>query len=79
MNTTRVALLTVLIVINLAFVFAVTGVLSWLTYSYVEKPALRLKAKGRPAPEVRVPLAKAERLEDFVRGLAPLKSRPPKS
>jgi hypothetical protein len=34
---------------------------------------------GKPVAEVRVPLSKADRVEDFVRGLAPLKSRPPKS
>jgi acetyltransferase-like isoleucine patch superfamily enzyme len=34
---------------------------------------------GKAVAEVRVPLSKAERLEDFVRGLAPLKSRPPKN
>lgn len=34
---------------------------------------------GKAVAEVRVPLSKADRLEDFIRGLAPLKSRPPKS
>jgi acetyltransferase-like isoleucine patch superfamily enzyme len=34
---------------------------------------------GKAVAEVRVPLSKADRLEDFVRGLAPLKSRPPRS
>lgn len=34
---------------------------------------------GRAVAEVRVPLSKANRLEDFVRGLTPLKSRQPKN
>jgi acetyltransferase-like isoleucine patch superfamily enzyme len=34
---------------------------------------------GKAIAEVRVPLSKADRLEDFVRGLAPLKSRSPNS
>jgi acetyltransferase-like isoleucine patch superfamily enzyme len=30
---------------------------------------------GKPVAEVRVPLSKADRLEDFIKGLSPLKSR----
>ena len=38
----------------LVFICAVTGMLSWLTYRYVEKPALRLKARSRHATDPRV-------------------------
>ncbi len=34
---------------------------------------------GKAVAEVRVPFAKAERVEDFVKGLAPLRPEPPKS
>jgi peptidoglycan/LPS O-acetylase OafA/YrhL len=42
--------------LNLATVAIITGLLSWLTYRYVEKPALRLKsrAKARDRPLGRV-------------------------
>ena len=31
---------------------------------------------GKPTAQVRLPLSKADRLEDFIKGLAPLKDRP---
>jgi peptidoglycan/LPS O-acetylase OafA/YrhL len=39
------------LVANVAIVFATTVVLSWLTYRFVEAPALRLKFRDRGATE----------------------------
>ena len=36
---------------NLAFVLVLTGVLSWMTYRWVEKPAMRFKARRTHAPD----------------------------
>jgi peptidoglycan/LPS O-acetylase OafA/YrhL len=47
--------------LNLVIVASITGVISWLTYRYVEKPALRLKSRTRVrrAERVAAPPAKA--------------------
>lgn len=50
--------------LNLLIVGSITGVIAWLTYRYVEKPALRLKSRTRvkraePAPTP-APRAKAD-------------------
>ena len=39
------------LIANVAIVFATTVLLSWLTYRFVETPALRLKFRGRDAIE----------------------------
>ena len=39
------------LVANVVIVFATTVLLSWLTYRFVEAPALRLKFRGRGASE----------------------------
>jgi len=54
--------------LNLLIVGSITGVIAWLTYRYVEKPALRLKSRTRvkraePAPTP-APRAKAEAATD---------------
>jgi len=48
--------------LNLLIVGTITGVASWLTYRYVEKPALRLKSRARVkrAADLPAPRAKPE-------------------
>ena len=45
----------------------------------VDSHTLVMGEFGKPIAEVRLPLSKADRLEDFVKGLAPLKSGSTKS